>query len=173
MGLVTAFPAAVFLATGAPLGWEIPALGDYNYAGGVRLPPTFVTLFVTLSLYHSAHKAETVRAGIQSVDDGQLEAARALGLHTGQTLRLILVPQAMRAIIPPLISGWLGAMRNTSLGIAVGYPELVGLFMHTSLNQSGHAVEIVAMTMGFYMLLSSLIALALNAYDKRLRAAGG
>ena len=173
LGLILGLPAIVFLASGTPLGWEIPALGVFNYSGGLRLPPSFVTLFIALTLYHAAYKAETVRAGIESVHGGQMEAAHALGFRPGQALRFILVPQAMRAIIPPLISGWLGAARNTSLGIAVAYPELVGVFMHTSLNQAGHAVEIVAMTMGFYMLLSLLIALVLNAYDKRLRAAGG
>ena len=173
LGVVLAFPGAVFLATGAPLGWQVPALQTFNFEGGVRLPPAFVILLIALTVYHSAEKAEAVRAGIQSVPKGQLEAAHALGLGGGLSMRLVLLPQAMRAIVPPLISGWLGVTRNASLGIAIGYPELVGLFMQTALNQAGHAIEIVAMTMGFYMLLSFLIALLLNAYDRRMRITEG
>ena len=168
LGLLIGIPLAVHLATGAPLDWEVPSLERYNFQGGVFLPVSFATMLVALSIYHSAHKAETIRAGIQSVDKGQLEAGLSIGLHRGQTIWLVLIPQAMRAIVPPMLTGWLSVTRNASLGIVVAYPELVGMFMQTSLNQIGHAVEIVAMVMGFYMLLSLLLSLILNAYNKRV-----
>jgi general L-amino acid transport system permease protein len=159
----------VHLATGAPLDWQAPILEWFNYMGGVYLPVSFVTMLVALSIYHAAHKAEAVRAGIQSVHKGQMEAAQTIGLGRGQAIRLVLIPQAMRAIIPPLLTGWLSVTRSASLGIVVAYPELVGMFMQTSLNQIGHAVEIVAMVMGFYMAVSLLISLLLNAYNRRVR----
>ncbi len=168
LGLLIGIPLAVHLATGAPLDWEVPSLERFNFQGGVHLPVSFATMLIALSIYHSAHKAETIRAGIQSVDKGQLEAGLSIGLHRGQTIWLVLIPQAMRAIVPPMLTGWLSVTRNASLGIVVAYPELVGLFMQTSLNQIGHAVEIVAMVMGFYMLLSLLLSLILNAYNKRV-----
>lgn len=173
LGLLLGIPLAVHLATGAPLEWEAPRLEQFNYQGGVHLPVSFATMLIALSIYHSAHKAETIRAGIQSVDKGQLEAGYSIGLQRGQAMWLVLVPQAMRAIIPPMITGWLSVTRNSSLGIVVAYPEMVGMFMQTSLNQVGHAVEIVAMVMGFYMLLSLLISLLLNAYNKRIQITEG
>ena len=130
-------------------------------------------MLVALSIYHSAHKAETIRAGIQSVDKAQPEAGHSIGLNRGQAIWLVLIPQAMRAIVPPMLTGWLSVTRNASLGIVVAYPELVGMFMQTSLNQIGHAVEIVAMVMGFYMLLSLLLSLVLNAYNKRVQITEG
>ena len=169
LGLLLGIPLAVHLATGAPLDWQVPTLERFNFAGGVFLPVSFATMFVALSIYHSAQKAETIRAGIQSVDKGQIEAGRSIGLRWGQTIRLVLIPQAMRAIVPPMLTGWLSVTRNASLGIVVAYPELVGMFMQTSLNQVGHAVEIVAMVMGFYMLLSLLLSLILNLYNKRVQ----
>ncbi len=161
-------PAMLAWVAGVSFEWSVPVLGQYNYEGGVRLPPPFVIVLIGLTIYHSAHKAEAIRAGIQSVRKGQIEAAGALGLRRGQMMALVLIPQAMRAIVPPLITGWLSVTRNASLGIAVGYPELVGLFMQTSLNQFGHAVEIVAMVMGFYMALSLLISGLLNVYNRRV-----
>ncbi|MFP6773038.1 MAG: ABC transporter permease subunit [Alphaproteobacteria bacterium] len=169
LGLVLGFPLMVHLATGAPLDWQVPILERFNYMGGVYLPVSFVTMLVALSIYHAAHKAEAVRAGIQSVHKGQMEAAQTIGLGRRQAIRLVLIPQAMRAIIPPLLTGWLSVTRSASLGIVVAYPELVGMFMQTSLNQIGHAVEIVAMVMGFYMAVSLLISLLLNAYNRRVR----
>jgi general L-amino acid transport system permease protein len=168
---IAIFPLFVFLVpllAGANLEWSLPVLGQYNYEGGARLPPAFVIVLVGLTIYHSAHKAETIRAGIQSVPQGQLDAARALGLRRRQMMTLVLIPQALRAIIPSLINGWLTVTRNASLGIAIGYPELVGLFMQTSLNQFGHAIEIVAMVMGFYGVLSLAISGLLNLYNKHV-----
>ena len=173
LGLLLGIPLAVHLATGAPLDWQVPNLERFNFQGGVFLPVSFATMLVALSIYHSAHKAETIRAGIQSVDKGQLEAGHSIGLNRGQAIWLVLIPQAMRAIVPPMLTGWLSVTRNASLGIVVAYPELVGMFMQTSLNQIGHAVEIVAMVMGFYMLLSLLLSLILNAYNKRVRITEG
>jgi general L-amino acid transport system permease protein len=164
-------PLLIFLIpliAGVSLDWSLPVLGQYNYEGGARLPTAFVIVLIGLTIYHSAHKAETIRAGIQSVRQGQLDAARALGLRRSQMMALVLIPQAMRAIIPSMINGWLTVTRNASLGIAIGYPELVGLFMQTSLNQFGHAIEIVAMVMGFYVVLSLAISGLLNLYNKRV-----
>lgn len=173
LGLLVGISLAVHFTVGAPLDWDIPSLERFNYQGGVFLPVSFATMLVALSIYHSAQKAETIRAGIQSVDKGQIEAGRSIGLSWGQTMRLVLIPLALRAIIPPMLTGWLSVTRNASLGIVVAYPELVGLFMQTSLNQVGHAVEIVAMVMGFYMALSLLLSLILNLYNKRVMIVEG
>jgi general L-amino acid transport system permease protein len=173
LGLLFGIPLAVYLASGTTLLWDVPILQQFNYQGGFYLPISFATLLITLTIYHSAHKAETIRAGIQSVDKGQLEAGLSIGLKRGQVIRLILIPLALRAIIPPMLSGWLSVTRNASLGIVVAYPELVGMFMQTSLNQAGHAVEIVAMVMGFYLLLSLLMSLLVNAYNKRVQITEG
>ena len=117
-------------------------------------------------IYHACFIAEMVRAGILSVSHGQTEASYSLGLKPGLTLRLVIIPQAMRAIVPPLISNWMNVVKNSSLAIAVGFPDLVAVFMQTSLNQSGHAIEIVAMVMFFYMTVSLSISAALNYYNK-------
>ena len=167
LGILIVLPAVVFFATGAPLSWDIPALKGFNYRGGAKVPPAFMALLVALIIYHSSYLAEAVRAGIQSVHKGQTEAAYSLGHGPGRTLRLVVIPQAMRAIIPPLISLWMNVVKNSSLAVAIGYPDVVALFMQTSLNQSGYAIEIVAMTMLFYMTISLSISGLLNIYNKR------
>lgn len=173
LAIVVGLPAIIHMAAGAPLDWEIPELRRFNFEGGVRLPPAFVTLFVALTIYHSAHKAETVRSGVQSVHAGQFEAARSLGMRWGLAMRLVVAPQAMRAIVPPMLNGWISLVKNSSLGIAIGYAELTGLFMQTSINQAGHAIEIVAMTMGFYMIVSLTMSGVANLYDRRMRIVEG
>ncbi len=130
--------------------------------------PELVALTVALSLYTAAFIAETVRAGIQSVPRGQIEAAIALGLTPRQRLRLIVLPQAMRVIIPPLTSQYLNLTKNSSLGAAIGYPDLVGLFAGTVLNQTGQAIETIAMTMAVYLLISLTISLVMNWYNRRM-----
>ena len=162
-------PGTVYLITGMPLGWDIPKLEGFNFAGGASLPPAFVALLVALSIYHAAHMAETVRAGVLSVDKGQYDAARALGLKEKKVMSRVIIPQAMPAIVPPMISNWMSTVKNSSLAIAIGYPDLVTLFMGTSLNQAGYAVELVGMTMAFYMCVSLTISWLLNIYNKRIQ----
>ncbi len=166
LGILFGLPLLVFLVTGAPLSFDYPSLQGFNFVGGATVPPAFCALLLALVIYHSAYLAESVRAGILSVSHGQTEAAYSLGLRPGMTLRLVIVPQAMRAVVPPMISNWMNVVKNSSLAIAIGYPDLVAVFMQTSLNQSGHAIEIVAMVMLFYMSVSLSISLALNYYNK-------
>ncbi|MFP6740875.1 MAG: ABC transporter permease subunit [Alphaproteobacteria bacterium] len=167
--LIIGLPALAFMATGQPLDWERPVLGGFNYRGGVHVPPAFLALVVSLSLYHAAHLAESIRAGIQSVPKGLSEAARSLGLHPLRALSLVVIPLGMRAIVPPMISSWISAIKNTSLAAAIGYADLVAVFQGTSINQSGHAVEIVAMTMGFFMAVSLVLSALLNLYNKHMK----
>jgi len=169
VGLIVVLPLAVYLATGAPLDWEVPVLKGFNYRGGYALPPPFLALLLALSIYTSSFIAEIVRAGIQSVGKGQTEAAFSLGLPPGRTMRMVVIPQAMRAIIPPLISQYLNIVKNSSLGVAIAYPDLVAVWMQTSLNQAGRAIEIVATTMLFYMSVSLLISGLLNIYNRRVQ----
>ena len=169
LAVLVVLPLATFYGTGAPLDWEVPALKGFNFKGGFKVPPAFLALLVALTIYHSSYLAESVRAGIQSVHKGQTEAAYSLGLRPGRTLSLVVIPQAMRAIIPPLISLWMNVVKNSSLAVAIGYPDVVALFMQTSLNQSGYAIEIVAMTMLFYMTVSLSISGLLNIYNKRVQ----
>jgi len=167
--LLILLPGAVFFITGMPLDWDIPKLAGFNFVGGANLPPSFVTLFVALSIYHAAHMAEMVRAGILSIGKGQYDAARSLGLREKRVMSLVIIPQAMPAIVPPMISNWMSTVKNSSLAIAIGYPDLVSLFMQTSLNQAGYAVELVGMTMAFYMFISLTISWLLNIYNKRIQ----
>lgn len=166
VGIIVGAPLLVYLVTGSPLDWDIPELRGFNFRGGGSVPPAFCAVFIALVVYHACFIAEMVRAGILSVSHGQTEASYSLGLKPGLTLRLVIIPQAMRAIVPPLISNWMNVVKNSSLAIAVGYPDLVAVFMQTSLNQSGHAIEIVAMVMFFYMTTSLTISAALNYYNK-------
>ena len=169
LGILVVLPALTFLVTGQPLSWDVPVLQGFNFVGGAKVPPAFMALLIALIIYHSSYLAEAVRAGILSVDKGQREAAFAVGLSYPQTLRLVVIPQAMRAIVPTMISLWMTVVKNSSLGVAIGYPEIVSLFMQTSLNQSGYAIEIVAMTMLFYMVVSLIISACLNVYNKRVQ----
>ena len=165
LSIVIGAPTLVFIATGAPLGWETAELKGFNFKGGGNVPPAFCALLIALVVYHASYIAECVRAGILSVHKGQTEASYSLGLKPSWTMRLIIIPQAMRAIIPPLISTWMTVVKNSSLAIAIGYPDLVAVYMQTSLNQSGHAIEIVAMVMLFYSTVSLTISAALNYYN--------
>ena len=167
--LIILLPGIVYLVTGSPLGWDTPKLEGFNFVGGSTLPPAFLTLFVALTIYHSAHLAESVRAGILSVSRGQNDAAMAIGLRQNRVMSLVIIPQAMPAIVPPMISLWMNVVKNSSLAIAIGYPDLVAVFMQTSLNQAGHAIEIVGMTMAFYMFVSLSISGLLNIYNKHVQ----
>lgn len=159
-------PLVVFLVTGMPLSWDIPELKGFNFQGGGSIPPAMCALLVALVIYHAGHFAEMVRAGILSVKHGQTEASYSLGLRPNLTLRLVIVPQAMRAVVPPMISLWMNVVKNSTLAIAIGYPDLVSVYMQTSLNQAGYAIEIVAMVMLFYCTVSLSISGALNQYNK-------
>jgi len=167
--LVILLPGMVYLLTGSPLSWDFPVLEGFNFVGGATLPPAFLALFVALTIYHAAHLAESVRAGILSVSRGQSDAAMAIGLRDSKVMSLVVIPQAMPAIVPPMISLWMNVVKNSSLAIAIGYPDLVAVFMQTSLNQAGHAIEIVGMTMAFYMFVSLTISGLLNIYNKRVQ----
>lgn len=167
--VIILLPGIVYLVTGSPLAWDIPKIEGFNFVGGATLPPAFLALFVALTIYHAAHLAESVRAGILSVNRGQHDAALAIGLRQNRVLSLVIIPQAMPAIVPPMISLWMNVVKNSSLAIAIGYPDLVAVFMQTSLNQAGHAIEIVGLTMGFYMVVSLTISGLLNIYNKRVQ----
>ena len=167
------FVAIVFVLTGKPLHWAVPTLQGFNFQDGFFFPTAFSAAFVAMTIYRSATIGEMVRAGIQSIDTGKLEAASAIGFPPFKTLRLIIVPQAARAILPPMINAWLTTVKESSLAVAIGFPELVSVFMQTSLNQTGRAIEIVLMVMGFYMCTSLLISFLLNLYNKRIQLQEG
>ena len=169
LAAVIGLPLIVYYLTGQPLEWDVPMLKGFNYVGGISVPPSFLALLVSLSIYHAAHIAESVRAGILSVNRGQHDAGMGIGLKPGKVMRLVIIPQAMPAIVPPLISNWMNTVKNSSLAIAIGYSDVVSLFMQTTLNQVGHAVEIVGMTMAFYMAVSLIISFCLNIYNKRVQ----
>jgi len=165
--------AAVFVFSGKPMHWAIPELSGFNFENGFFIPTSFAAAFVAMTIYRSASIGETVRAGLQSIDPGQIEAASTIGFPPLKSLWLIIVPQAARAILPPLINLWLTIVKESSLAVAIGFPELVSVFMQTSLNQTGRAIEIVLMVMGFYMCASLTISFLLNQYNKRIQLQGG
>jgi general L-amino acid transport system permease protein len=167
-GLLIGLPLLTSLVFGVPVTFEIPELKGFNFAGGSRVIPEFVALTLALSTYTGAFIAEIVRAGIQSVHQGQMEAGASLGLARGSTLRLIVVPQAMRVILPPLTSQYLNLTKNSSLAVAIGYPDLVSVFAGTALSQTGQAIEIIAITMGVYLLISLVTSAIMNFYGWRI-----
>ncbi|MBC8270407.1 MAG: amino acid ABC transporter permease [Rhodospirillaceae bacterium] len=168
LGLIIGLPILVFVAMGMPLYFDYPALTGFNYTGGMVLIPEFICLALALSIYTAAFIAEIVRAGIMAVSKGQSEAAHALGLRHGPTLRLVVIPQALRVIIPPLTSQYLNLTKNSSLAVAIAYPDLVSVFAGTTLMQTGQAVEIVAITMAVYFTLSLLISSFMNWYNEKM-----
>jgi general L-amino acid transport system permease protein len=168
LGLVVGLPLAAFMLAGLPLGFEFPQAGRFNIIGGVEILPEFAALLFGLSIYTAAFIAEVVRAGILAVSRGQSEAAYSLGFRPGPTLRLIVVPQAMRVIIPPLTSQYLNLTKNSTLAVAIGYPDLVQVFTGTVLNQTGQAVEVVAITMLVYLFISLVTSFLMNLYNSRM-----
>jgi len=160
------------LLGGLPFSFDIPALKGFNFRGGVTVIPEFVALLLALSLYTAAFIAEIVRAGIQSVSKGQREAAAALGLPDNTALRLVVIPQALRVIIPPLTSQYLNLTKNSSLAVAIAYPDIVSVFAGTTLTQVGQAVEIIFITMMIYLTLSLLTSFAMNRYNARIALVG-
>lgn len=157
-----------FLVGGRPLGWDLPAQGRFNFTGGLRLTTEYAALLTGLVFYTGAYIAEVVRAGILAVQPGQFEAARAIGLNQGQVLRLVVLPQALRVIVPPLISQYLNLTKNSSLAVAIGYVDLffVG---RTIINQAGRAVPVFAMIMATYLSMSLLTSLLMNIYNRRVQ----
>ena len=156
-----------FLAAGLPASLEFPQATRFNLAGGIQIRPEFMALCAALGMYTASFIAEIVRAGILSVSKGQTEAASALGLSRGQSLRLVVVPQALRVIIPPLTSQYLNLTKNSSLGLAIGYPELVSVGS-TVLNQSGQSVEVVAIWMVVYLGISIFVSLLMNWFNAKM-----
>jgi general L-amino acid transport system permease protein len=167
-GLLIGLPALAALIFGAPLSFEVPVLRGFNFAGGSRVIPEFVALTVALSTYTGAFIAEIVRAGILSVHKGQMEAGASLGLSRGATLRLIVIPQALRVILPPLTNQYLNLTKNSSLAVGIGYPDLVSVFAGTALSQTGQAIEILAITMGVYLTISLATSAIMSFYGWRL-----
>ncbi len=168
IGLLVGLPLLALTVTGFPLSWEIPALKGFNFKGGTVIIPEFVALWLSLSVYTASFIAEIVRAGIQAVSHGQTEASNALGLTAGPTLRLVILPQALRVIIPPLSSQFLNLTKNSSLATAIAYPEMVSVFTGTVLNQTGQAVEIISMTMAVYLSISLGISAFMNWYNAKM-----
>jgi general L-amino acid transport system permease protein len=165
--LIVGLPGVVLLALGVPIGFEHPQLRGFNFVGGVRLIPELVALLFALVTYTAAFIAEVVRAGIQAVPRGQSEASQALGLKRGLALRLIIVPQALRVIIPPLTNQYLNLTKNSSLAVAIGYPDLFAVFAGTTLNQTHQAIEIIAITMAVYLAISLITSILMNWYNAR------
>lgn len=166
--LIVGLPLIVFFLAGMPLTFDLPQQGRFNLTGGLQIYPEFVALLIGLTTYTAAFIAEVVRAGILAVSKGQTEAAHALGLRPGPTLKLVVIPQAMRVIIPPLTSNYLNLTKNSSLAVAIGYPDLVQVFMGTVLNQTGQAVEMVSITMAVYLTISLVTSFFMNIYNKRM-----
>jgi general L-amino acid transport system permease protein len=168
LSLLIGLPLVALLIFGKPFSFEIPVLKGFNFAGGSRMPPEFVALTLALSTYTASFIAEIVRAGIQSVHKGQMEAGASLGLSRGATLRLIVIPQAMRVILPPLTNQYLNLTKNSSLAVAIGYPDLFSVFAGTTLSQTGQAIEIIAITMGVYLVISLITSALMSIYGWRL-----
>ncbi|WP_187970453.1 amino acid ABC transporter permease [Aquibium microcysteis] len=167
LGLIVGLPVVAFLAMGAPLSFDYPVLGTFNLNGGFTVKPEFLALYLALSFYTASFIAEIVRAGILGVSHGQSEASYALGLRPGQALRLVVVPQAMRIVIPPLTSQYLNLTKNSSLAVAIGYPDLVAIG-GTVLNQTGQSIEVVAIWMVVYLGLSLTTSVFMNWFNSRM-----
>jgi general L-amino acid transport system permease protein len=163
-----ALPLATYFAAGRPIGFTLPVLQNFNFAGGIKLLPEFVALLFGLVLYTAAFIAEIVRAGIEGVPKGQSEAAAALGLGEAQTRKYVVLPQAMRLIVPPLTSQYLNLFKNSSLAVLIGYPDLVQVFAGTVLNQTGAAVPVIATTMAVYLSVSLMTSFVMNIYNRRI-----
>ncbi|MCT9845418.1 amino acid ABC transporter permease [Leclercia adecarboxylata ATCC 23216 = NBRC 102595] len=168
LALLVILSGLAHIIAGPAMHWDIPTLQGFNFRGGMVLIPELAALTLALSIYTSAFIAEIIRAGIQAVPFGQHEAARSLGLPNPVTLRQVIIPQAMRVIIPPLTSQYLNIVKNSSLAAAIGYPDMVSLFAGTVLNQTGQAIETIAITMSVYLIISLTISLLMNIYNRRI-----
>jgi general L-amino acid transport system permease protein len=166
-GLILCLPIIAYFVTGMPISFEYPTKGRFNLSGGTTVIPEFIALVIALVAYTAAFIGEIVRAGIQAVSHGQTEAGRSLGLSEGRILNLIVIPQAMRVIIPPLTSQYLNLTKNSSLAVGIGYPDMVSVG-GTILNQTGQAIEIIAMWMGCYLTVSIVTSIFMNWYNQRI-----
>src|SRR5262249_17124826 len=168
LALILGLPALALLALGVPIGLDKPQLQGFNFVGGMRLRPEFVALLIPRTTYTPAFLAEEARAGIPAIPRGQGEAAQALGFKRGATLRLIIAPQALRVIVPPLTNQYLNLTKNSPLGAAIGYPDLFGLFAGAVLIQTNQAIEVIAITMAVYLLISLVTSALMNWYNARM-----
>jgi general L-amino acid transport system permease protein len=166
--MILGLPIIVFLVAGLPVTFEYPELKGFNFQGGLPIRPEFMALWLGLSFYTAAFIAEIVRAGIQAISHGQTEAAYALGLRPSWTMRLVILPQALRVIVPPLISQYLNLTKNSSLAIAVGYMDIVATIGGITLNQTGRALECMSIVLGLYLFFSLSISAVMNWYNKRV-----
>ena len=169
--LIVVVPLLVWAALGAPLALDLPRLHGFNFSGGTLISPEFAALLVGLVIYTAAYIAEVVRSGIEAVPQGQWEAAGSLGLHRGLVLRLIVLPQALRVIIPPMTSQYLNLTKNSSLAVAIGYQDIVSI-ANTILNQTGQAIEGIAIIMAVYLTISLSISLFMNWYNAHIALVG-
>ncbi|MFM8800221.1 MAG: amino acid ABC transporter permease [Tagaea sp.] len=167
LGLVLGLPFVVWLIGGAPVAMDWPVLRGFNFQGGLTMTPEFAALLVGLVTYTAGFIAEIVRAGILAVPHGQTEAASALGIRRGKMLQLVILPQALRVIVPPMTSQYLNLTKNSSLAVAIGYPDLVSI-ANTTINQTGQAIEGIAIIMAAYLTVSLSISLFMNWYNKRI-----
>jgi len=168
-GMIVFVPLLLFFILGSPLSFDYPALKGFNFKGGMVIRPEFIAMFLALTIYTAAFISETVRSGILSVTKGQREASASLGLKKSWIMRLIIIPQALRVIVPPLTSQYLNLTKNSSLGIAVGYADLVHGFGGISLNQTGQAIECMVIVMATYLTISLTISLFMNIYNRSIQ----
>ncbi|WP_394250836.1 amino acid ABC transporter permease [Vibrio profundi] len=168
LALIVGLPLVTYFIMGMPISAEYPELKGFNFKGGISIIPELAALMLALSIYTASFIAEIVRSGINAVSHGQTEAAMSLGIPRSRTLKLVIIPQALRIIIPPLTSQFLNLTKNSSLAMAIGYPDLVSVFAGTTLNQTGQAIEIIAMTMGVYLTLSLLTSALMNVYNRKV-----
>ena len=169
LAILTVLPFLALVATGTPISWDIPALKGFNFRGGMAIKPEFIALWLGLSYYTAAFIAEIVRAGILAVSHGQTEAARALGVRPNRTLQLIIIPQALRIIVPPLCSQYLNLTKNSSLAIAIGYMDITATLGGISLMQTGKEMETMLIVMGIYLIISLLISSFMNWFNSRIK----
>jgi general L-amino acid transport system permease protein len=168
IALLIAVPTITYFASGSPVSFDNPALKGFNFRGGMSYSPEFLALAFALSIYTATYIAEAIRSGIEAVARGQKEAAASLGLSSYQSLKMVVLPQAIRIAIPPIINQYLNLTKNSSLATAIGYPELVTVFAGTVLNQTGQAIEIILVTMAVYLTISLVISLILNIVNKKM-----
>ncbi len=169
LALLVLLPLLGYFIAGKPMHLDYPALKGFNFRGGSTLTPEFLALLFALATYTAAYVAEAIRSGIEAVDKGQKEAATALGLRPIQSLKLVVLPQAVRISIPPIINQYLNLIKNSSLAAAIGYPELVTVFAGTSLNVTGQALEIIGITMLTYLVISLIVSVILNWFNKKMK----
>ena len=168
LAIFIGLPLLAILVMGVPFHWDFPVLKGFNYRGGITIIPELIALALALSIYTGAFIAEAVRAGVQSVPHGQTEAARSIGMNEKQIMKLIIVPQAMRVISPLLNSEYQSLVKNSTLATAIGYPDLFTVFVGSTLNQTGQAIEIVFMTMAVYFTINMFISVFMNLFDKKV-----